>query len=245
MASGAITCRAVSNMPPKDYAFDLSRIFFGDLPWPFLLEVLLRTAIMYLFALLVVRVLGKRGMGQLAPFDFVIIIALGSAVRDPMFYRSVPLLHAMVAITAVVCFTRGLVVLTERRRKLKDFISTAPTRLVMDGRMVPERMHEEGISRAELFGALRAAGVQQLGQVERAYLEPSGKISTFLFQAQDIRPGVPLLPAGDEGWPELIQAGESAPAEGGTNPTVCRRHDAAVLRALPGRRVGCGDQHRG
>jgi uncharacterized membrane protein YcaP (DUF421 family) len=54
---------------------------------------------MYLYALLLVRLLGKRGMGQLAPFDFVIIIALGSAVGYPMFYPDVPVLHAMAAIT--------------------------------------------------------------------------------------------------------------------------------------------------
>src|SRR5688572_18197644 len=164
----------------KDYAFDLQRMFFGDLPWMFLVEILVRTLVMYVYALLVVRVLGKRGMGQLAPFDFVIIIALGSAVGDPMFYPSVPLLHAMVAITVIVLLTRGVVHVTERHRRFKDFISTTPTRLVADGCMELDGMHEEGIPRGELFQALRGGGVRQLGEIERAYLEPSGRISTFL-----------------------------------------------------------------
>jgi uncharacterized membrane protein YcaP (DUF421 family) len=68
------------------YTFDLARILLGRLPWLYLAEILLRTTIVYFFALFVVRTIGKRGMGQLAPFDFVIIIALGSAVGDPMFY---------------------------------------------------------------------------------------------------------------------------------------------------------------
>jgi uncharacterized membrane protein YcaP (DUF421 family) len=191
--------------------FDFSRMFFGDLPWTFLLEVLLRTAIMYLYALLIVRVLGKRGMGQLAPFDFVIIIALGSAVGDPMFYPRVPVLHAMMAITAVVLFTRALVHVTEKRGKVEQFVSAAPTRMVVDGRLDSERMHQETISREELFQALRSAGVQQLGQVERAYLEPSGNVSTFLYLGNDVRPRIPLLPAGEEGWPELWHEGSVAP----------------------------------
>jgi hypothetical protein len=58
-------------MPEQDYAFNLSRIFLGNLPWFYVAEVVLRTTVMYFYALLLVRLLGKRGMGQLAPFDFV------------------------------------------------------------------------------------------------------------------------------------------------------------------------------
>src|SRR3982751_6355612 len=100
------------SMQESDYAFDLGRILLGNRPWVFLVEIFLRTVVMYAYVLFVVRLLGKRGMGQLAPFDFVIIIALGSATGDPMFYPDVPLLHAIVAITAIVLFTRGLVYLT-------------------------------------------------------------------------------------------------------------------------------------
>jgi hypothetical protein len=96
------------------YTFDLARILLGWLPWLYLVEILLRTTIVYFFALFVVRTIGKRGMGQLAPFDFVIIIALGSAVGDPMFYPDVPLLHALVAITAIVLLTQGVTRVTQR-----------------------------------------------------------------------------------------------------------------------------------
>src|SRR3954469_22841844 len=116
------------------YTFELARI-------------LLRTTIVYFFALFVVRTIGKRGMGQLAPFDFVIIIALGSAVGDPMFYPDVPLLHALVAITAIVLFTRGLVLLAQRSRKVEGLVSATTTRLVCDGIMDLTAMKREGIAR--------------------------------------------------------------------------------------------------
>jgi hypothetical protein len=105
-------------MPEKEYAFDLGRIFLGNLPWFYLAEVILRTTVMYLYALL--RLLGKRGMGQLAPFDFVIIIALGSAVGDPMFYPDVPVPHAMAVITVVVVLTRSVGFLTQRNRWARE-----------------------------------------------------------------------------------------------------------------------------
>ena len=196
-------------MQETEYVFDLHRIFLGKLPWFYLVEVFLRTTIIYVYALFVVRILGKRGMGQLAPFDFVIIIALGSAVGDPMFYPNVPLLHAMVAITAIVVFTRGLVHVSQRSRKVKDLIATTTTRLVRDGRLILDDMAREGISRSELFEALRVGGIEHLGEVERAYLEPSGKISAFRAPPEEARPGIPILPEVEETEVAFHEEGET------------------------------------
>jgi uncharacterized membrane protein YcaP (DUF421 family) len=192
-----------------DYAFDLSRILLGNRPWIFLAEIFLRTAVMYCYVLALVRLLGKRGMGQLAPFDFVIVIALGSATGDPMFYPDVPLLHAIVAITAIVLFTRGLVHLSQRFRRIKDYVSATTTRLVCDGVMDLAAMKREGIARSELFQALRTSGLEHLGQAERAYLEPTGRISIFEQPRDAVRAGIPLLPEEEESLLRLHQPGET------------------------------------
>ncbi len=63
------------------HSFDLYRIFLGDQPPGFFLEIMFRTVVMYLYVLLLLRLLGKRGMGQLSPFEFTIIIALGLGGR--------------------------------------------------------------------------------------------------------------------------------------------------------------------
>jgi hypothetical protein len=168
----------------------------------------------------VVRTIGKRGMGQLAPFDFVIIIALGSAVGDPMFYPNVPLLHALVAITAIVLLTRGVTHLTQRSRRIQDLLSATAARLVRDGVMDLAAMRQEGIARTELFEALRTIGIEHLGEVERAYLEPSGKISAFKQPQGSVRPDLPVLPEGSRGGCEPTAAGRRfwsvAPMPAGT-----------------------------
>ncbi len=192
-----------------EYTFDLHRILLGRLPWLYLAEILLRTTIVYFYALFVVRTIGKRGMGQLAPFDFVIIIALGSAVGDPMFYPDVPLLHALVAITAIVLLTRGVTHLTQRSKRVQDLLSATAARLVRDGVMDLAAMRQEGIARTELFEALRTIGIEHLGEVERAYLEPSGKISAFKQPQESVRPGLPVLPEGVEGRLRTHRPGET------------------------------------
>jgi uncharacterized membrane protein YcaP (DUF421 family) len=191
------------------YTFDLPRILLDRLPWLYLAEILLRTTIVYFFALFVVRTIGKRGMGQLAPFDFVIIIALGSAVGDPMFYPDVPLLHALVAITAIVVLTQGVTRVTQRSKRIQDLLSATAARLIRDGVMDLAAMRQEGIARTELFEALRTIGIEHLGEVERAYLEPSGKISVFRQPQESICLGLPILPEGVEGPLRSHRSGET------------------------------------
>jgi uncharacterized membrane protein YcaP (DUF421 family) len=69
--------------------FELTRILIASVPWLFLAEVILRSAFMFIFALVIMRLLGRRAVDQLTSFDLLIIIALGSAMGDPMFYPDV------------------------------------------------------------------------------------------------------------------------------------------------------------
>lgn len=181
-----------------EYTFDLERILFGDLPWLFLLEIVLRTALLYVYALFMLRLLGKRGMGSLSPFELAIIISLGSAVGDPMFYPGVPLVHGMLVMTVIVLLQRGLTFLTRRSQRIETFVESQASCLVADGSLVLDALNREMLAKDELFTALREAGVEQLGQVRRAYLESTGKVSVFLYPFEEERPGLGLLPVCDD-----------------------------------------------
>lgn len=69
--------------------FDLQRMLIGDAPPLFFLEILVRTLVIYAYTLLLLRWLGSRTIGQLSTVEFVLVIALGSAVGDAMFYPEV------------------------------------------------------------------------------------------------------------------------------------------------------------
>jgi uncharacterized membrane protein YcaP (DUF421 family) len=178
-------------------SFDLERMFIGDGEILFLLEIIVRTVIIFVFALMLVRLLGKRGQGELSPFEFVIIVALGSAVGDPMFYPEVPLVHSFVVIASVVALIRILEALTLKGGPTEELLESVPSCLVEDGRVVLGGLRRESLSRDELFMSLREHGVEQLGQVRRAYLEPSGRISCFSFAAGKATAGLPIIPTCD------------------------------------------------
>lgn len=182
------------------YEFDLYRIMLGDKPPWFLLEVTFRTVVIFGYTLVLLRWMGKRGMGNLTPFEFAIIVALGSAVGDPMFYDDVPLVHTMLVIAIIVGMQRLLAYFTEKNEWLEQVVESTPRLLVADGVIDIANLHSEQLSRDELFEALRQQGIRHLGQVEVAFLEPSGKLSVI--RPTHDRDGLSILPeenvVGDE-----------------------------------------------
>ncbi len=81
--------------------FDLARMFLGDAPPLFFLEILVRTLLIYGYTIVLIRWIGGRGVAQLSMVELLLVITLGSAVGDVTFYPDVPLLHAMAVITIV------------------------------------------------------------------------------------------------------------------------------------------------
>ncbi|HEY7584762.1 MAG TPA: YetF domain-containing protein [Acidimicrobiia bacterium] len=164
---------------------EFERIFLGDLTWITVLEILLRTVVLFLYTLVLIRLVGKRGLGQLSPFELLIIVALGSAVGDPMFYPEVPVVSGMLVVTAVVALERLLVLLTETNRSIEKAIESSPVCVVADGELIEENLDKEDLSKAEIQMLLRLQGVENLGDVRRAYLEPTGRVSVFWSQTRE------------------------------------------------------------
>ena len=94
---------------------------------------------------------GKRGLGQLSAVKLANVIALGSAVGDPMFYTEVPLLHAMLVTAPVVGLQRGLSLLMVRSERAETFVEGTPTNVVWDGRISLSGCAGTGMSTEDLI----------------------------------------------------------------------------------------------
>ena len=82
--------------------FSWKELMMGSEEWSFLIETAFRTLIMFTVVLVGLTILGKRGVKQLSVFELVVIIGLGSAAGDPMFYKDVGLLPALMVFTIVI-----------------------------------------------------------------------------------------------------------------------------------------------
>ena len=188
-------------------AFDFGRMFFGDEPPLFLLEIVLRTVIIYVYTMLLIRWIGSRSIAQLSLVEFLLVIALGSAVGDAMFYPDVPLVHCMLVITIVVLLDKALSFLLARSSRLEDVIEGKSVQVVRDGVINRRQLRELGFGHDELFEQLRLNDVKQLGSVRAAYFETNGVVSVFKAPKGHERPGLPIEPPWDVRQPSRFEAG--------------------------------------
>ena len=179
---------------PQAKSSELNKLLFGDQDHWFLPEILLRTLVMYIVVLIGLRLMGKRGVRQLSVFELVVIIGLGSAAGDPMFYEEVGLLSAVVVFVAVIAFYRFTTYLTAKSKKVEQLIEGKTVCLIEDGKFCIESFKKEDLAQDEFFSELRLKGISQLGQVDRAYLELSGELSVFYFADEAVKPGLSILP---------------------------------------------------
>jgi uncharacterized membrane protein YcaP (DUF421 family) len=168
--------------------------FLGDAPYAFLLEILFRTVIMYAYTIFLLRVLGKRGMGQLSTLELAIIISFGSAVGDPMMGVDIPIIHGLLVITTVALLQIGMEKVINKHKKLENIMEGIPDCLVDMGVINLENLAKNELSHEDLLRSLRASQVDHLGQINKAIFETSGVISVLFLPPKHIRPGLSALP---------------------------------------------------
>ncbi len=113
--------------------FEWNRLLYNDLPESFLLEVIFRSTIMFTVLLLTLKVAGKRGVKQLSVFETVIIIALGSAAGDPMFYEEVGIIPPITVFLVIILLYRLVTWLTGKSKRFEEFIEGKTECIISEG----------------------------------------------------------------------------------------------------------------
>jgi uncharacterized membrane protein YcaP (DUF421 family) len=175
--------------------FEWNRLFFNELPEVFLLEVIFRSTVMFTILLLTLKLAGKRGVKQLSIFETVIIIALGSAAGDPMFYEDVGIVPAAIVFLVIIILYRTVTWLTGKSKRFEEFIEGKTECLINDGKFSVSSFKKETLAQDEFFSELRVKSIEHLGQVKHAFIEPSGEISVFFYEDKEVKYGLPILPA--------------------------------------------------
>lgn len=174
---------------------DWQRILFGNASPEFLLEVFIRTLIIYVALLLAVKWLGKRMSGQLTIIEMTVMITLGAIVSVPMQMPDRGLLQGLLILITALLLHRGITHLGYRSPRAEDIIQGKPSVIVKNGVLQLKKMHASRVSKQQLFSELRSKKIFHLGKVRRVYLEPSGAFSILL--ANEAHQGLPLYPPSD------------------------------------------------
>ena len=175
---------------------DWHRILFGTAPEQFLLESFIRTIIMYLVLLVVLRLLGKRMGGQLSISELAVMLTLGAIVSVPIQIPEKGILQGILVLFCALLFQRGINYLGVKNHKIENLIQGRERLLVKNGVMVADQMIAMKISREQLSAELRHKKIYNLGEISRVYIEACGLFSIYKFAKA--KPGLALLPPEDE-----------------------------------------------
>ncbi len=140
-------------------------------------EFIVRAVLVYGFLLLVLRLTGKRQIGQLAPFDLVLLLVLSNALQNSMNGGDNSVLAGVISATTLISLNALIGWLTYKSKKFEGFVEGHPRILIHNGKLYPEAMESERLTRHELMSALRSNGCSCMEEVRSAILEPDGQIS--------------------------------------------------------------------
>ena len=142
-------------------------------------EVVLRTAIVYLFVVTALRLSGKREVGQMSVLELVVILVISDAVQNSMVGDNTSVWGGLVAVATLLSLDFGLKALTRRSRSLREAVEGEPRLLVRDGRLLDKAIQEEGLEAEEVRAAIRSHGLAGIEDVRLAVLETDGSISVI------------------------------------------------------------------
>src|SRR6266852_3810898 len=149
--------------------------------WHGVLEVVIRTGVIYLFVLVGVRLSGKREVGQMTPFDLTLLLLLSNAVQNAMVGPDNSLVGGIIAAATLLVLNYLVAELSGANRRFRKFVQGSPTLLVHNGQIVSAHMAREHVTVDELQRSLREHGISCVDEVALAVLEVDGSISILKY----------------------------------------------------------------
>ena len=140
-------------------------------------EIIVRSIVVYAFLLIILRISGKRQVGQLAPFDLVLLLVLSNAVQNSMNGGDNSLVGGMLSASVLVGVNFLVGFATYRSKRIEALVEGRPQVIIHNGTVFEDVMAQAKLTHHELQAALRQSGCACIADVQSAILENNGAIS--------------------------------------------------------------------
>jgi len=141
------------------------------------MDIVLRASAMFAVVLLLLRLLGKRELAELAPFEIIVLVVVGDLIQQGVTHNDFSITGATLAIGTFAFWSLVFNWITFRFPRAEKIFDGEPSVLVQQGAFVERNMRRNRITPAELYSEMRLAGIARLEKVAWAILEPNGKVS--------------------------------------------------------------------
>lgn len=158
------------------------------------MDIVVRATVMFAVIFLLLRLLGKRELAEMTPFDMVLLIVVGDLIQQGVTHNDFSLTGAALALATFAFWSLVLNWLSFRYRWAERVLDGKPSVIIRNGTLLRANLSRNRITRSEIESAMRLAGISSMQDVAWAILEPDGKIS---FIRQQDQPGPARSPQPD------------------------------------------------
>lgn len=144
-----------------------------------MLVVFTRAIILFIVVFLVLRLMGKRELSQIQPFEFVIIVLIADLASGPMSDRNMTTFYGIVPILALLVMYMIFSFLLKTNKKVQNIMSGSPVILIEDGKLNEEEMKKQEYMIEDIMSQIRSRGVFKVQDVAYAVLETNGDLSVI------------------------------------------------------------------
>jgi uncharacterized membrane protein YcaP (DUF421 family) len=141
------------------------------------MDLVLRTVVIVLIVFVLTRVVGRRELSSLEPFDVILLVVVGDLVQQGITQSDDSVTGATIVLATVALLTVGLSYLSFKVPRLRPLLEGEPIVLVIDGKTIDRNLRRERLTMDDLLGEARTQQIGSLEDVRFAVLETSGKIS--------------------------------------------------------------------
>ena len=141
------------------------------------MDIVLRASAIFILLFVLLRLFGKRQLGQMTPFEFVALIVVGDFVQQAITHNDFSITAGILAVTTFGFWSLVLGWVSYRSDTMRRLLEGQPRILIQDGKLLETVLQRDKITQAEVLSEMRLAGIAQLDDVQWGILEPNGKIS--------------------------------------------------------------------
>ncbi len=161
-----------------------------------------RTIILYILVLIIIRIMGKRQLGQLQPFELVVTLMLAELATVPMEDKDIPLIDGIIPLVTILLAQLLLSYISLNSQRARRIICGTPSIVIRDGQIQEEELRKLRFNLNDLLEQLRIKNVTNIADVEFAIFETNGSLSVILkSQKRPVTPADMSLPTSYEGLP--------------------------------------------
>lgn len=144
-----------------------------------MLVVFMRAVILFVVLFLVIRLMGKRELSQIQPYEFVIIILIADLASGPMSDRSMTTFYGIIPILALLVMYTILSFLLKTNKKVQNLVCGNPVLLIANGKIIEEEMRKQQYMIEDIMSQIRSRGIFKLQDVAYGILETNGNLNVI------------------------------------------------------------------